>query len=81
VLADVSTTTIAGTNFASPSQSAVRDQILNGDISGTVNAGVTVNGFGLDVSSSKVGGAVQLRERRRDRDRQRRGRMAMTRFS
>ena len=60
VLADVNTTTIAGTNFASPSQSAVRDQILNGDISGTVNAGVTVNGFGLDVSSSKVGGAVNF---------------------
>ena len=60
VLADVNTTTIAGTNLASPSQSAVRDQILNGDISGTVNAGVTVNGFGLDVSSSKAGGAVNF---------------------
>src|SRR6185369_67175 len=58
VLADVDTTTIAGANFASPSQSAVRDQILNGDISGTVNTGVTVNGFGLAVSSLKAGGAV-----------------------
>ena len=60
VLADVNTTTIAGPNFTSPSQSVVRDQVLNGDINGTVNADVTVTASGSSVSTSKAGGAINF---------------------
>jgi len=54
VLADVNTTTDNGLNATSPTQTIARHQILSGDINGTVNAGVTVNGFGLNVSTPRA---------------------------
>jgi fibronectin-binding autotransporter adhesin len=61
VLADVDTTTIAGpANNTSPTQSVLRTQALNGDINGTVNPDVTIDGWGLSLRTTKSGGAIEF---------------------
>ena len=60
VLADVNTTTIDGLNETSPTQSVAATQSFNADVTGAVNTGVTVNGRGLTVVSTKAGGTVDF---------------------
>ena len=55
------TTTTDTTNTTSPNAATSdRNQSFAADITGQVNTGVTVTGFGLELVTTKVGGAVSL---------------------
>ncbi|MFL5099214.1 MAG: hypothetical protein ACJ8E5_01295, partial [Xanthobacteraceae bacterium] len=54
------TTTTNTTNTTSPATTDDRIQQFNADLQGQVNSGVTVDGFGLNLVTTKVGGSINI---------------------
>jgi hypothetical protein len=60
VLADVNATTVNSTNSTSPIDSVERNQQFSADLTATVNAGVTVDGWGLALTTTKTDGTITV---------------------
>jgi autotransporter-associated beta strand protein len=60
VLADVNATTVNSTNSTSPIDSVDRNQQFNADLTATVNSGVTVDGWGLALQTTKTDGTITV---------------------